>query len=266
MKLSLAIYDEMLNERPSNLDLGRFYLRIGWVFRDLERGENPGVKFLKGLMLQIDQRYHTFKDQLDNTHEQLAAFSRHLLSHFETNELSTEIKSRMDPFRGKFESQVQALGVDLANTHDKIGALSALMDEYKSAALGNEIGTDGVTFGQHGSFAEFLMSLQRDWDGIVSNERESLEKAVHYYKEAFSGGRDISPGNQQIQASYLIAELSRRIGQFDEARQYFNSTIKYGQEFIYQNRKDPSRTALARKILELAIEQGKINMEALKSA
>ena len=52
---------------------------------------------------------------------------------------------------------------------------------------------------------------------------------------------------------------------YDGAKQYFNSTIKTGQEFIYKNRDDKSRTALTRKILELAIEQGKLNMEALKS-
>jgi tetratricopeptide (TPR) repeat protein len=99
----------------------------------------------------------------------------------------------------------------------------------------------------------------------VLDEQEALEAAVEYYKKAFEDGRSISAGNQQIQASYLIAELSRRIGKYEDGKQYFNTTIKYGQEFIYQNRRDQSRTALARKILELAIEQGRENMDALKS-
>ena len=64
-----------------------------------------------------------------------------------------------------------------------------------------------------------------------------------------------------MQALYLIAELSRRTCQFDQAKEYFASTIKHGQEFIYRHKEDKSQTALARKILELAIEQNKILKE-----
>ena len=81
---------------------------------------------------------------------------------------------------------------------------------------------------------------------------------------AFKDGRDIAQGNQQIQASYLIAELSRRIGDYEQAKEYFNTTIRSGQELVYRHKGDRSRTALARKILELAIEQGRESMAKLK--
>ncbi|MEW6412649.1 MAG: DUF2225 domain-containing protein [Candidatus Zixiibacteriota bacterium] len=266
LKLHLAIFDEELAERSSNLDLGRFYLRIAWVYRDLERGENPGVQFLKGLMLEIDTQFHQMKEAISNSRARLESFSRHLLSHFESGELTADVKSRMFPYREKFQPGINDLENLIVDSEKKIEEYSTLLNEYKAAALGDAGGDAGVAFGRYHSFTEFLLTLKSRWGGIVTNEKEAMEKAIHYYVEAFAGGRDISPGNQQIQASYLIAELSRRIGDYDQARQYFNSTIKHGQEFIYQNRKDPSRTALARKILELAIEQGKANMEALKSA
>ncbi|UCG61694.1 MAG: DUF2225 domain-containing protein, partial [Candidatus Zixiibacteriota bacterium] len=265
LKLLLAVYDEKLSERYSNLDLGRFYLRVAWVFRGMEKGENPGLSFLKGLMLEIERQFISLKDALAKGKDELDTFTRHLSSHFESDRLSAEIKSRILPFREKFTPEIDALRNSMADNDSRIAAFGALMDEYQSAALGTEGVGDGVTFGQYRSFTEFLLYLKRGWDGIVTNEREAIEKATHYYKEAFAGGRDISPGNQQIQASYLIAELSRRIGAYDEARQYFNSTIKHGQKYIYENRKDPSRTALARKIMELAIEQGRANMKALKA-
>ncbi|NOY88187.1 MAG: DUF2225 domain-containing protein, partial [FCB group bacterium] len=51
IKLHLAIFDELLlGDRASNLDLGRFYLRVGWVFRNLGKGESPHIQFLKGLL------------------------------------------------------------------------------------------------------------------------------------------------------------------------------------------------------------------------
>ena len=265
LKLFLAIFDEQLVERACNLDLGRFYLRIGWVFRDLEKGENPGLTFLKGLMLEVERQFINLKESMTKSREELDTFTRHLSSHFESDRLSTDIKSRIIPFRERFEPEINSLNQGFTDNEAKLTAFSALMDEYQTAALGTEGNGEDMAFGQYRSFAEFLLHLKKRWNGVVTNEREALEKAVHFYKEAFAGGRDISPGNQQIQASYLIAELSRRIGAYDDARQYFNSTIKHGQEYIYQNRKDPSRTALARKILELAIEQGRANMEALKA-
>ncbi|MFQ5454381.1 MAG: DUF2225 domain-containing protein, partial [Candidatus Zixiibacteriota bacterium] len=176
------------------------------------------------------------------------------------------IKSKIIPYQDKFNNEITSIEDLLNNVKMKMDDFSNLLVEYKSVALGGNPSGNESAFGQFHSFTEYMLSLKEKWNKIVTNEKEALEKAVYYYKEAFAGGRDISPGNQQIQASYLIAELSRRIGDYDNARQYFNSTIKYGQEFIYNNRNDKSRTALARKILELAIEQGKINMEALKSA
>lgn len=266
VKLHLAIFDELLSDRYSNLDLGRFYLRIGWVYRDLEEGENPNILFLKGLLLEIDNQFSVFRKVINDGRKELEVFSRHVHSHFETDELSASVKSQIYPYRDKFSAEIASLEQLLDNTQRKLDDFGALIGEYKGVALGGDPSGTKTAFGQFHSFTEFMLALKENWSNAVTNEREALEKAIFYYKAAFAGGSDISPGNQQIQASYLIAELSRRIGEYDDARQYFNSTIKHGQEFIYQNRHDNSRTALARKILELAIEQGKVNMNALKSA
>ena len=110
------------------------------------------------------------------------------------------------------------------------------------------------------SFYEFLAAAKKNWEGVPLDEREALEHAVRYYKKAFEDGRSIGEGNQQLQASYLIAELSRRIGDHEQARDYFNTTIRTGQELVYRHKGDRSRTALARKLLELAIEQARTSM------
>ena len=266
MKLHLAIFDELLCDRYSSLDLGRFYLRIAWIFRDLERGENPHLQFLKGLLIEIDTKFSSLKSSTDGSRQELEAFKRHLSAHFETDKLSAEMKAQLYPYRDKFAADLAPIDQTFESLAQQFEQVTNLLTEYKSAALGGDPSSGEGAFGQFRSFTDFLLDLRQNWNGIVTNEREALEKAVTYYKEAFAEGRDISAGNQQIQASYLIAELSRRIGSYDDARQYFNATIKHGQEFIYQHRNDTSRTALARKILELAIEQGKMNMEALKSA
>ncbi|MDH3891272.1 MAG: DUF2225 domain-containing protein [candidate division Zixibacteria bacterium] len=263
LKLHLAAFDELLCEHVGNLDLGRFYLRIGWVYRSMVTCENPDQQFLNKSLLQVDNRGGMMDEALGKLKEEAAVWARHLSAHFETDQVSTQLKSQMLPFRDKFDAELARLQVTFNQTQTQLELMKDLMSEYKSSATGS--GSDGAAFEGFPSFTAFLQDIKNRWNGIVLDEQEALEVAVEYYKKAFEDGRSISAGNQQIQASYLIAELSRRIGRYEDAKQYFNTTIKYGQEFIYQNRRDQSRTALARKILELAIEQGRENMEALKS-
>ena len=217
-------------------------------------------------MLEIDTKYRMMKNGLQLFQDQVDTFSRYVNSHFDTDNIATGLKSHMYPYRDKFGAAITSLEESLRQAEERLGNIDQLLSEYKSVTLGSDGSGRGAAFGQDLSFAKFLFEVKKSWDAVVTNEREALEKAAYYYKDAFSEGRDISLGNQQIQAAYLIAELSRRIGNHDEARQYFNSTIRHGQEFIHKNRHEPTQTALARKILELAIEQGRLNMAAMKTA
>jgi uncharacterized protein (DUF2225 family) len=265
LKLHLAVFDELLCEHHSKLDVGRFYLRIAWLFRHLSGGENPRVSLLHGLIQEIDAGYHNVKNAHQALRDRLDTFARDTSAHFDDDKITVEFRSHLQPYRERFAMAITSLEHSLQQVNQQLEALGRLVDEYRSATVGAQGSSAGAGFGQYRSFEEFLLDVKESWDAVVINEREALEKAVHYYKQAYTEGRDIAPGNQQIQAAYLIAELSRRIGQHDQARQYFNSTIRHGQEFIHRNRHDSTQTALARKILELAIEQGKSNMAALKT-
>ncbi|MDD5425257.1 MAG: DUF2225 domain-containing protein [candidate division Zixibacteria bacterium] len=266
LKLHLAVFDELLSDYRSDLDLGRFYLRIAWVFRGMEKGEDPNKSLLNGLVLELENRYGAIKTAAVNISSEIDAFSGQLQNHFDSKQVPAEIKSEMYTYHERYDREITALKNSLKNGEDILNNLRQLIDEYKSTILGGSGVNEVNGFGNENSLTDYLHAMKLRWDGVVANEREALEKAVYYYKQAFANGRDILPGNQQIQASYLIAELSRRIGDYDEAKQYFTSTIKTGQEFIYQNRHDQSRTVLARKILELAIEQGRANLKASKPA
>jgi uncharacterized protein (DUF2225 family) len=264
LKLHLAIFDGLLSEHPGNLDLGRYYLRIGWVFRDLDRGENPHQVLLGRLLREIDDRYFRLKEGVEHSRRALDDMSASIRAHFAAEQIPAELQSQMYGHRDRYAEEIDELHQLVGTTLEKLVGVKEHVDEYRLALMGDGT-TDGQqAFGEHRSFREFLRHLRTSWEGVVTDEREALEKAIHHYKEAFARGRDIAPGTQQIQASYLIAELSRRVGDYDGARQYFTSTIKAGQEFIYRNRRDQARTVLARKILELAIEQGRANLKASK--
>jgi len=266
LKLHLAVFDEQLAEHHSKLDLGRFYLRIGWIFRDMEEGENPQLVYLRGLMHELDNKYGQLTQTVNAVKADAGMLSQNIRSHFETDQISAELRSPMLAFQDRYDAEIDEFVRCLDVAEGKLSDIGELIEEYKTNALDSWGGDSGPAFGKHASFQSFLTQLQKVWPGVAGNEREALEIAVQNYKAAFASGRDIAAGTQQIQASYLIAELSRRIGDYDGAKEYFNSTIKSGQEFIYQNRQDRSRTVLARKILELAIEQGRSNFVAAKQA
>ena len=267
IKLHLAIFDELLADKPASLDLGRFYLRIAWVYREMEKGDvNPGRTFVAGLIDEIYNKYATLFTGVETVGTDIDSFASSVTSHFTAEQLSAEMQSRMLAHRDQFEEHITSIRQSADTVMNGLAGLKKLLDDYRADIQGEEGAGGGFQFGRYASFRDFLMSVARKWNGVVTSEHEALKKAAEWYSDAFASGRDISPGNQQIQVSYLIAELSRRVGDYEQAKQYFSSTIKSGQEFIYQHRNDRSRTVLARKIMELAIEQGRANLAALKPA
>ena len=265
LKMHLAIFDALQAEHPSQLDVGRFYLRIAWVLRTLDSGGDPNLAMLTGLMRDIEGKSARFESAIAESQQSLDVLIESVKAQFGASNLPAELQSQMLAYRDRHDQHLANLNQHIARTRDTHTEFRTLLNEYRDAVLGVRSNQGQPTFGEHVSLSDFLLKLQVHWSGIVTNEREALEQSIGYYKQAFAGGREIDAGNQQIQASYLIAELSRRIGDYDGAKQYFTSTIKAGQEFIYQNRNDQSRTQLARKILELAIEQGRANLQAAKA-
>jgi uncharacterized protein (DUF2225 family) len=266
LKLHLAIFDEQLADHYSRLDVGRFYLRIGWVFRELEKGEEPSSLQINNVVYDIEDEYNRCLVQLKAAVDGVKQLGARAESGASADQLSAEQQSQLLSYRDRFSQVITDVYANVNAAKEKLSEMGGLVSECRQGLIGSQAGGSSRGFGRFPSFQDFLQDLKRQWNGVATNEREALEHAVYYYKEAFANGRDIAPGNQQIQASYLIAELSRRIGDYDEAKQYFTSTIKSGQEFIYQNRHDKSRTALAKKILELAIEQGRSNLAAARPA
>ncbi len=260
LKLILAIIDESFNDKVTDLDLGRFYLRIGWLFRDMERGENPNLQAVKGCLIEIDNKFNNLKSEIEKTHYSAKVLNHAISSPFDDDGLSAELKSILYPVRDKYLSEIKSLDELLSLVDGKIESLDLVAAEHKKLALGSS-GDDILTgFHEHQSFYDYLSNLAAKHDSIPLNEKSALEYAVKHYVRMYENGRSVGEGNQQIQALYMIAELSRRIGKFNQAKEYFNKTIRSGQEFIYKNRRDQSRTALAKKILELAIEQGRENL------
>jgi uncharacterized protein (DUF2225 family) len=260
LKILLAIIDETLVEKQTDLDLGRFYLRIGWLFREMDKSENPNIQIMRRYLGDVDKRFDDLKDSIQEVDGRIRDLEAAVSSQFEDESISAEIKSMLYPIKDKYNLELASFSELMSLAGGKIEALKYVVQEHKKLAIGTTGDDSKPGFHGYTSFYDFLSQLSEKWDEVPLNESEALRYAVRHYVKAFEDGHNIARGNQQIQASYLIAELSRRIGDHQRAKEYFNTTIRTGQEFIYKHKGDQSRTALARKILELAIEQGRSNL------
>ncbi|UCD94046.1 MAG: DUF2225 domain-containing protein [Candidatus Zixiibacteriota bacterium] len=265
LKILLAIIDETLVEKQTDLDLGRFYLRAGWLFREMDKSENPNLQVMRGYLGDIDRKFDDLKSSVQRIESGIKGVERAVASQFENDSISVDIQSALYPIKDKYNLELASFGELMSLADGKLEVLSQVIQEHKKLAIGSTGDDSQPGFHGYRSFYDFLNQLSEKWNGVPLNEREALDYAVKYYVKAFEDGRNIAKGNQQIQASYLIAELSRRIGDHQRAKEYFNTTIRTGQEFIYKHKGDQSRTALARKILELAIEQGRSNLAEVKA-
>ncbi len=260
-KFLLGIYDELLLERPRKLDLGRFFLRIAWLFREHygkpEKIVDHSVFYAKDIekaLIKIKHSQEIFDAGVENI----------------TRLVDDQLAQRSDWQRGEefmtihsnFKDSLSAIADIQKQLNDRLTVLGTHIQANKELAghIVSQLDAEAVPYGGALSFENFLSELKNTWEFVPLSEDEALLQAIEFYRDALESGHEIQPGNQQIQATYLIAELSRRVSRHAEAKQYFNNAIKLGQQFIFDNRGDNTRTALAKKILELALEQGKRNL------
>jgi hypothetical protein len=258
IKLLLAIYDENLHDRCSLLDIARFYIRIGWVYRNQEQidvSRTPGQLMLNRIQMEIDR----LKDNLGEfggnilpLHRLISQDVDLVIGSKSDDSIFSGLKSAMGNVQRVCDSLVE--DVELLQTEfDKVKReIHPLhMDSARSAG-----------FGEYPGFCDFLYRVKERWDEIPVNETEALTLALKYYMKAYQDSREIKAGLQQLQAAYLIAELSRRVGDLSQAAEYFKISSKSAQELMMKNKNDKSIFSNARKILEMALEQGRTVKEA----
>ena len=119
----------------------------------------------------------------------------------------------------------------------------------------------GEEYFTFGDFRQFLIKARQLSSDIPTTEKEALSKAVEYYTKADETGAQIEQGLPQVQTMYLIAELSRRAGDFKNATQYFNAMRKMGWEIIERGEADTATVNQTNKLLAMAGEQARVTKE-----
>lgn len=259
-KLLLGVFDELLLERPAKMDVARYFLRIAWLFREAADGGTCQQDVSMGFLSDLESEVGHLDTALQNIDVRAGNLGSAVNSHLSNTKFGSDnIADELQKGYGL------ALGF-LAGTKERLE--SAIKQFRDSIAISRDamVATEvddlfSLPFGRHSSYREYLLSAREQWDLVPVSEHDALNQSFQFYKSSYETGHEVSAGNQQIQVEYLMGDLCRRMGHLDDARTYFNSAIRSAQEFIYQHKGDKGRTALASKIREMALTQGKLSIK-----
>jgi len=250
-KLLLGILDEEQLDGASHFDIARWYLRSAWLFREMNGGTETHSSPWTLLRQQITQRLHSVRTEAESATAQIAEVKGMLDCHPESV-VATPNDNDGPPLCGQSVQTLAGYADALIAETDN---LLQLLSQDQGATETTEGGNDAERYGDYPSYTSFLREIKMHWDGIPTDEMEALGKSLEHYRKAYREGRDIPPGNAQIQLAYMIGELSRRTARYTDARQFFDLAIRTGREWMHKLKNDPTKTALARHIVDLAIDQ-----------
>jgi hypothetical protein len=280
IKLLLGIYDERIREESNALDMGRYYLRVAWLYRENQEEKDTTYKVDKLNLTNLEKTLRALQSNFQNHEEKISDLLTSVDACFGTPIGVAEIDQKREQLRAKYLKGLNKIKEDFSALQESLEELTDICAESKNFSFGSESENIKITskvpesliLGEslhvkenHLTFVSFLSSLKDIWPEIPLNELEAMKLALKYYKQSYQEVRDITQENQKIQAAYLIAELSRRAGDFQGGESYFEEAKRIGQDFIERNQDDANKIALAQKIVELAKKQGELNFVQAES-
>jgi len=243
MKLLMGIYDESLKPDSSYYNMGRYYLRVAWIFRDQNQKEKSAWINENLTIQSLDEAFGSTELQHSDYLQKVEKLKNLVESEFQLRHTATNQKIR---------KQCSSL---INHMIKKLNSLKDTLDQLQQIYGARQDKESARDYASVLEFEDLLFDLKRDWPGVPVNEREALEFSLENYKKSLA--KEVK-GNRMIQIPYLIGELSRRTGDLASAEEYFDLTIDAGQDFVQQNPDDELKTALAKKILEMAHQQKEV--------
>ena len=284
IKLLLGIYDEKIPEEPNALDVGRYYLRIAWLYRENQEENDTAHKGNRLNWASLEKPLKLLRSHFRNHQEKISDLFASVEACFNpqmgVSQIDQKIDQKREQLKGKYLKGLNKIKEGLSSLQESLDELTDISAQSKNSSFVSESENIKITSKvsesfipgeslylekDHLTFVSFLSSLKKIWPEIPLNECEALKLALKYYKRSYQETKDITQENQKIQAAYLIAELSRRVGDFGEAESYFEEVQRMGQDFIQRNQNDANKIALALKIVELAKKQKKLNFVQAES-
>lgn len=257
IKFMLLIFDEELNERMSNLDIARYFLRIAWLYREEnQKGKNQGLIPAQMILNRVQTEIERLTTQIEDFGDKLSPLQKMVYSDVNATANSGNNPANSESLRGALGNMESCWG-SLKSGSAKMQAEFEIVRKQLMVPGTNSAANDNDHFGSFATFEEFIHRAKELWNETPLSEFEAMTRAQDYYLKAYQNSREIKKGLQQLQAGYLIAELSRRTGNLPQAHEYFKITTRMAHEMVTRE-KDKALVSNARKILEMAIEQSRL--------
>lgn len=254
LKILLAIFDEKITDKPSLLDIARYFLRIAWLFREHDGDPNrqaPALFYFEKIGAEIARLNAGARDFKDKYAPVKKAIEHNL------DAMAVDCSERGLPEQIRqcaigIEKTLETFEIQLTEIQSRLNSVVEQIGKARNAAAA------GDQFGGFADFKTYLHHTRGFWDDIPLGENEAIKKSLEYYIKSYGAGREIKKGLQQLQAAYLIAELSRRVGDTGMSHEYFKITVREAHEMVIRHKGDNTIVTNARKILEMATEQSRL--------
>jgi len=254
IKFILGIFDEKCLDRPSKLNIGRYFIRIGWLFRTHNLSAADSSEGAGGFLARQAEAVIGIGKSLSDNKARIDDLGGGLIRDFDI--ALAQLQSAAD-LKKAFGDHLERIKKSLDTAIEATGELSRVLIDARQALASGSTGSGEYGFFEFRTFAEFLQQTKLKWSETPLNEAEALLRARDYYKQAYESGDKVTTGIGQLQAAYLIAELSRRTGDHATANEFFNIVIRNGRDFVHGKKGDSSSIAYAKKLLEMAMEQAR---------
>ena len=253
IKFLLGIYDELTTDRTSSLNLGRYFLRTAWLFRG--QGTPADTQGSTGSPLKRARAAVSDADHALRAYEQKVTAIKTVFESDVARMLKDSDRS------GEVVKEASASIAALQRSHAELAAICYSVEQ----AVPGEA-SSGSGFHTFASVDQFLRKAKELWNDVQLTEHEALLRAGEYFKQAYEIGSEVKEGVGQVQVAYLIAELSRRTGDFATAEQYFNTMLKVGGQLATSRTETAATVNRTRKLLELGRDQARVNRDAQAAA
>lgn len=256
IKFVLGIYVELTTDRTSSLNVGRYFLRTAWLFRSqgtpVETHGGATAALVKRLRAMVSEAGHALRAYDSRVSDLRAVFEGDVASM-----LGQPAEARLREQPGGVVKEISASIAALQRSHSDLTDVCDRIELALPAEASN-----GSAFRTFASFGQFLLKAKQLWNDVPATEQESLGRACEYYRKSYETGSDIKGGVPQVQAAYLIGELSRRLGDFETAERYFNTMMNVGGRLASSGTENAATVNRTRKLLELGREQARRNKDA----
>jgi len=244
-KLLLGVIDEQIAEGGDRLNVARYYLRMSWLFRDL------------GALLPSA---HDRAVGVSELHARLSSLVRPLESSLsDLRRLASELRGVGQT--SEFEAALDHLGQAALAVLSKGQQLRPSVEDRPVEPASGQ----SAPFFEDQDYSAFLARVRALGLEVPLCEEDAQGLALDHYKHYFEHCRNFASPELEVQTAYLIAEIARRVGRARDASGYFNHAIRKGQELIHEYQNDPTRSGFLRKVVELAVEQGRKNRDEQES-